>query len=222
MNKRFFWPLCSFILGVGVTAAIWFAVEGWTKLAHDDWHTAALLGSLLVVVGWIVTSANTLRHNELDLTLRVLDKRRSDQESTRRWSIINNYKPGRYVLKPPGPGADYPSDHEIYDAVWNEINSCEYISIGGIKGIYDDAMLRNELESDFLLLHRFSKEYIKWEQANLHDPAIWENFDKLCQRWGGENQTAAKTRSADVWDSGVILLMSAIADAVAVYLRWRK
>lgn len=80
-------------------------------------------------------------------------------------------------------------------------------------------MMRNEVEADFLLLHRFTRQFIAATQQDLKDPEIWENFEKLCKRWKADRAFARQ--KGDRLNAWILLTLAAIADASFAYLRWR-
>jgi Domain of unknown function (DUF4760) len=183
MPRGIFWFVSLIIILFGIAFAIWFGAEGWSKTVY---YAAPIIGSLLVATGWIVTSLNTITNNEREHTLRALSEYHRDQEIKTRWKIIYNYLGSGEILKPSGKNADYPSDHEIYDAVFEQLNACEYIAVGAMKGVYDNAMLKNDLEEEFVDFYKSVKDYIQAAQAEANDFEIWEWYCKLCERWVDE------------------------------------
>lgn len=132
VSRNIFWLVSFIIILCGIVFAIWFGAEGWSKTVY---FAAPIIGSLLVATGWIVTSLNTITNNEREHTLRVLSDYHRDNEIKSRWNTIYHYLDNSIILKPPGKEADYPSDHEIYDAAFEQLNACEYIAVGAMKGV---------------------------------------------------------------------------------------
>ena len=181
MPRSAFWGVSGTIVLIGIAFSVWFGQEGWPQ--QHVYLAAPVIGSLLVAVGWIVTSLNTITNNERTHTVQLLAAYQRDKETQGRWKIIEEYLPAGTILSPAGVGADYPSDHEIYDAVFEQLNECEYIAIGAMKGVYDNAMLKNDLEDRFVDLYRSVEGYIRAAQAEEGEPEIWEWYCKLCRRW---------------------------------------
>ena len=171
MPRIAFWFVCALIIVVGAVASVWFWNEG--SATNNTWHAAPVIGSLLVAVGWMVTSLNTIRSSELEYTLTLLGRYRVSAESQSRWEIISDHDPENTVLAPPDGKSDASEDDPVYDAVVGELNESEYIATGALKGVYDNEMLRYDLEPDFLLLYRFAIRYIEFVRVLDGDPEVW-------------------------------------------------
>lgn len=189
MTRWQFRGICWLIVVVGLAGVGWTTYEGFPQ--HNTWHAAALLGSLLVAIGWMVTSSNSIRSTEREQTLRVLSEYNSNETRDERWHVIVAEAPNDAMLRPPGSATE-DRDVPIYGAVYNELNACEYISIGALRHVYDDEMLRYALSPDFLRLYRFAQQYIVYVRREYRDPEVWECFTSLCDKWG--SQQAAESR----------------------------
>jgi hypothetical protein len=186
MQRWLFWTICGLIVVVGTGATILFAAEG----RPDSYYRAApILGSLLVAVGWMVTSLNAITNAETEHTLNLISQRAANAESkSRRDKIYKCFPNDDDVLPLPGESREYPKDDEIYDVVFNEINTSEYIALGALRGVYDNQMLRNEVESSFLKLNTLGKRYIPYIRETFNDAEIWEYFTELCDKWANERK----------------------------------
>jgi hypothetical protein len=212
MSKTWLWFVCGVIVAVGIGATAWFVVEGLSASPTNAWHAAPVIGSLLVAVGWMVTSLNVIRNRELEYTLRILADYRVSPESKTRWEIINGFLETKQTLSLKGN-----EDEPISGAVDGELNDYEFIASGAVRGIYDEAMLKYELGSDFLLLYRLAERYIQEFQADNDDTEIWEYFCKLCKKWIAEVETATdhSEKLAELF-----LCAAALAALFAPILRW--
>lgn len=178
MSRLSFRLACGLILLIGLVASGWLIYEGYPG---NIWHAAPIIGSLLVAAGWMVTNLNTMRSNEIEHTLKLLERYGLSTESIRRWDIINSYDPETTVLEPPGEYVTVPRDRDAYEALDGELDDCEYIATGVLKGVYDDKMLRHELEQSFFTLYRFGRKYIAHER--LEDKLYWIRFTTVCEKW---------------------------------------
>lgn len=181
MPKWTFWLVCYLIVAVGATASLWFIDEGWPDKCY---YAAPVIGALLVAVGWMVTSLNTVANNEKEHTLDLIATRRADEKSDERWKLIRHHFPRvDDVLEPRKNNPSYASDDELYSAVDKELNDGEFIAVGAFRGVYDNAMLRNELELQFFKLQKVAELYISDVRARDKDDEIWICFSKLCADW---------------------------------------
>jgi hypothetical protein len=182
MPKALFWVICIVIIAFGLTIASFFAFEG---KPNAYYYAAPVIGSLLVAIGWIVTSANTLKNNERDHTLKLISERAVNEEAKARRNLIYERFPNDdNVLPLPGETSEYPDGkHAIYLAVFEEINNNEYVAWGALQGIYDTALLRNEIEDYFLKLFTLGSRYIPYIRRSFGDDEIWEHFSRLCIKW---------------------------------------
>jgi hypothetical protein len=208
VSKPWFWVVCGLIVATGLTASVSFMVEGLPGHDTNTWHAAAVIGSLLVAVGWMVTSLNNIRSRELEYTLRLLANYRVSPESKNRWAIINEFLKTGQTLSLHGNKGE-----PICDAVSGELDDYEFIASGAMQGIYDNKILRYELRSDFALLYGLAEQYIQEIQVDDEDPEIWEYFCALCKRWA--EATDHSERNAKVF-----LCAAAFAALFLVILRW--
>ena len=181
MPKWVFWLVCYLIVAAGISASLWFIDEGWPDKCY---YAAPVLGALLVAVGWMVTSLNTASNNEKEHTLDLIARRRADEKSEKRWELIHQYFPGQDdVLEPRKNKPSYASNDDLYLAVHKELDDGEFIAVGALRSVYDDTMLRNELELQFLKLYKVAELYIPDIQERDKDKEIWICFCKLCRNW---------------------------------------
>jgi len=212
VSKTWFWVVCGLIVAIGLTTSVWFMAEGQPGHDTNTWHAAAVIGSLLVAVGWMVTSLNNVRSRELEYTLRILANYRVSPESKKRWEIINEFLLTGQTLSLEGN-----KGQPICDAVSGELDDYEFIASGAVQGVYDSKMLRYELRLDFALLYGLAKQYIQDIQVDDEDPEIWEYFCKLCKRWDASRDVDHSERNAELF-----LCAAALAGLLLPILRWNR
>jgi hypothetical protein len=213
VSKTWFWVVCGLIIAIGLAASVWFIVEGLPGHDTNTWHAAAVIGSLLVAVGWMVTSLNNIRSRELEYTLRVLAEYRVSPESKKRWGIINEFLKTAQTLSLRSNKGE-----PICEAVSGELDDYEFIASGAVQGIYDNKMLRYELRSDFTLLYGLAEQYIQEIQAEDEDPELWESFCKLCRQWLAEQEATTDNSERNV---KLFLCVAVTAGVLLLILRWR-
>ena len=76
MRKRVLWPIYGLVLLAKGLAIYILYVQEQSQPAHKYWHIAALGGSLIIAIGSIVASENTVRNAQLQhaLTISLADE----------------------------------------------------------------------------------------------------------------------------------------------------
>lgn len=170
------------IVVFGLATAAFFAFEG---RPNAYYYAAPVVGALLVSTGWIVTSANTIKNVERDHTLKVISEHAADEKSkVRRELIYKEFLEDAEILPLPGESERYPDgEHPVYLAVFDEINASEYVAWGALQGVYDNSLLKSEVEDYFLKLSVLGSRYIPYIRRSFSDEEIWEHFSRLCAKW---------------------------------------
>lgn len=206
---------------VALLALVLFVAEAWRNpTAGAYWHVAALVGSIIVAAGWIVTSENTVRNNARQHTIAVLLKH-DGEESKTRWKIINDALPGSATLgidcmlietkKPWG---------ELYDAVDTELNLYEFVAVGVIKEVFDEPIMRNSYRKDFLDVFHMAEPYIADVTSKDNEGDVWNNYSALCAKWGPSltNKYVQNQEKAAIFFLGFAFFMAILLP----FWRWSK
>jgi hypothetical protein len=174
------WTLYGLALAIAVGASCWFISEGWPDKGY---YAAPIIGSLIVSIGWIVTSENTIRNSQKDQTIKIVTATNHNHKAD--WGIVYRYLPGADdVLALPGESSVYPdAKHELYTAVDALLNDFDFIAVGALSGVYDRPLLENSLEPDFSTLYGLARRYIRYTQESEDDFEIWRPFCTLSERW---------------------------------------
>jgi Domain of unknown function (DUF4760) len=138
---------------------------------------------LIVAIGWIVTSENTIRNSQRDQTIKIVTSTNHTHKAE--WAIVYKYLPGADdVLALPGESSNYlDRKHELYAAVDDLLNDFDFVAVGALCGVYDRTMLRNNLEPDFTTLYDLARRYIRYTQESEDDFEIWRPFCRLSENW---------------------------------------
>lgn len=214
MHNRVLWTIYAVTFALGVGTAIWIA--GDATAGHLQ-SAVPILAALLVSIGWMVTALLTNLNNQRGRTIDTITTSKDGNAAC--WDIINEYVPSKTQLPlPDEPPLNFPDDHALYKTVDKLLNDFDFIALGATKGVYDTDMLYSALVNDFLDLQDTTRNYISQVQTQRNDPEIWIEFCKLCDKWRAE---PARLASGDIVATIVILLAAAVADAIAIFLRWR-
>lgn len=182
-----------YIAVVALAALAAFLLEAWRNPASGAyWHVAALVGSIIVAAGWIVTSENTVRNNARQHTIAVLLKH-DEEDANKRWKLINQALPGDSVL-----GMDCmlietkQTWAELYDAVDLQINTYEFIAMGIVEEVFDEPMMLNTYRNDFLSMYNLAEPYIANARAGVNSTDVWDNFCEVCVKWQSLQPTGGR------------------------------
>jgi hypothetical protein len=150
-----------------------FALEAWRYPSSGAyWHIAALIGSIIIAAGWIVTSENTVKNNARQHTITViLDYDRNPQHD-KNWAVIIKYLPGADDILGPPTASGIPDDHALYKAVNGELDYLEFIALGVLSEVFDNDMIKSAFQVDFITLYQTAKPYIDYERQT--DGEIWD------------------------------------------------
>jgi hypothetical protein len=181
MPKWLLGAIYSTIILTGVIFTVWFVAEGWHD--HDSARAAPVIGALLVAIGWMVTSENTIQNSARDHTIRVLLDYQSD-ESVKLWKTIRTFVPRPTALKLPGESDGYGEpDHEVFQAVDKQLDAYDFIALGVRFGVYNDSMLESALRPNFFDLYNLAGNYITYTRTLTGDQEVWAEFTSLCLNW---------------------------------------
>lgn len=169
---------------------IGFGLEAWRNPSTGAyWHVAALIGSIIIAAGWIVTSENTVRNNARQHTITVILDYDKNPQHDRNWKIIVRYLPGADDVLGPPLTSGLPEDHELYSAVDAETDYLEFIALGVLNEVFDDVMIKSAFQVDVMTLYQTAKPYIDYTREE--DVDVWDAFCRLAPEWDAKPPVAA-------------------------------
>ena len=128
MRRRVLWPIYGLVLLATGLAIYILYVQEQSQPAHQYWHIAALGGSLILAIGWIVASENTVRNAQRQHAITISLAYEYDRKSAERRRVIRKYLPTGLTQLVPDPAAKPEpippySDvaHELYEAIDYEL-----------------------------------------------------------------------------------------------------
>jgi hypothetical protein len=191
LPKWLLWPIYLTTLLIGLATIAW--LFSWP---NHSYYAAPVIGSLIVALGWIVASENTIRNSQHDQTIKAILSLKGP-ENERCWKLILKDLPGANdVLALPDSGLIYSESNRLYDAVDNLLNEFDFIALGARKGVYDRRMLRSALENDFITLYDLAANYISHTQRVEGDGEIWLDFCRLSTSWKKSAERTSTRRRA--------------------------
>lgn len=174
---------------VGIAAAVVLVLLGyesfWTK-DGEAWHMSIFAGSVLLTIGWIVSTEVTInsarkRHTIDLITYYIFNPQRTDDRT-----LIKRYLP-RHVDELNNTIVDFNDEtHELTTAVDRELNFFEFLAIGINRGDLDDDLAKRCLKSIFCNFHDQVEHYI--EHWRNQDNTTWEHLGPLCKKWLGGSE----------------------------------
>lgn len=170
-----------------------FLIESWKNPTSGAfWHVAALVGSIIVAAGWIVTSENTVRNNARQHTIAVILDYDKSERRDRNWITILKYLPGADDVLGPPSVSQLPADHEIYKVIDSELDYVEFIALGILSETFDRDMAKSAFHADFITLFQTASPYVDYVRAD--DAEVWEAFCQVCSTWNVKPLVASPKR----------------------------
>jgi hypothetical protein len=178
--RLIYWVAASIALG----SLAGLAYEAQQAGSGNYYHLAPLIGSLLVALGWIVTTQTMIKTNMRQHTITVMLHYDSANVSQQHRKVIIEYLPEPNSVVVPGdkiPSYDT-ENHPFYEALDYELNQFDFMGNGVFSGVLDEELLRGSLDSKFLYYYTCAKPYIDYTQG-IYGKRVWGSFCALCERW---------------------------------------
>ena len=176
-------------------AYILFWLWGHPSLAY----LGPFFGSILITIGWMVTSHITVRNAQRQHTVTIISHYNEDKSSQEFGSLIVKYWPDATTPIAPRDGADNAADyncrqipsfdaayHELFAAMDYELNALEFMSVAVFNETMDEQMLKDSLKTRFTLSRKLMRLYIEARRQQ-YGTTIWCNFSALCDKWENES-----------------------------------
>ncbi len=193
MRRGTLWLIYGLVLaGSGLAIYVLYAQEQ-SESPHQYWHIATLVGSLIIAIGWIVASGNTVRNAQRQHAITISLAYEYDAKSAERRKTIRRYLATGRTQLIPSQGSDPPIPpysevaHELYEAVDYELNFMDFIANGVLSETLDNTLIRNGMQSQFFYRYYQAKPYV--QAVRRQNRRIWSSFVEICDEWGFDAYT---------------------------------
>jgi len=146
------------------------------------WHAATFFGSILITVGWVVTSETAIRNAKRQHTISLITSHMSDPTRISNRKVIKKALPTydtKLTLDKAGSFDD--ETLPLLEAIDMELNFYEFAAAGIQSDDIDEALLRECLRGQFCNLYRQNEDYINhWRSKR---SLTWQHLSAMYQRW---------------------------------------
>ena len=158
--------------------------------AGDLWHVGPFLGSILVTVGWVVTSETAIRNSKRQHTIALITNHIGDPARAANRKIIqatlitNDTRLTPPMLTASAPAGTHPFDNTadpLLVAIDSELNFYEFAAAGIVSDDIDETLLRNCLRGQFCTFYAQTDDYIRHWRAKRAQ--TWEYIAAMNVRW---------------------------------------
>ena len=156
-----------------------------TSAASDQiYRLAPFIGSLLVAVGWIVTSEVNIGNSRRQHTITLITQHAFDAQRAANRDIIKQSLPSFRTRLQPGPTIDFDDENAtLLKAIDLELNFYEFLAVGVASGNLDERLIRESLGSQFKAFYIQVEAYIAhWRAKN---DKTWRELSRMYTRWLG-------------------------------------
>ena len=180
MRHRFWIYL---IVGVAAAAVLGSLYQEIIKQDGKVWNAAPFLGSLLITIGWIVTSEVAIGNSRRQHTITLITQHAFDVTRAANRDIIKLTLPS-YQSKLMASMADFADETlPLLKAIDLELNFYEFLAVGVVRGDLDEQLIRRSLQSQFMNFYLQAEDYIIfWQSRN---KATWSELSAMYTRWRG-------------------------------------
>ena len=145
------------------------------------WHAAPFLGSILIAVGWVVTSEVNIKSSQRQHTIVLITQHLLDPNRALNRATIKTVLPTHDTKFTPQMVPFDNETHEVIKALDVELNFYEFIAAGARRYDLDEKLLKQCLRGMFCNFHEQCKDYIAyWRNKS---PTIWCEITWLRRRW---------------------------------------
>ena len=147
----------------------------------EIWHAAPFLGSMLIAIGWIVTSEANIRSSKRQNTIMLITQHLLDNNRTKNRTTIRKTLPTYETNFTPQMVSFDDEDHELIKALDIELNFYEFIAAAARRDDLDEKLLKVCLRGMFTHFHKQCSDYIKHWQTKNSD--TWSQMDWMRRKW---------------------------------------
>lgn len=149
------------------------------------WHVAAFAGSILITIGWIVTSANVTKNSQRQHTISAALAYNNNRTVSEHWKTIRRYFPDETAVLEPGVNRVPPYQdrtHPLYRAIDYILDEYEFMALGVNTEAFDAYMVDNAMGYKFAYFYKQMRNYIEHCRRTAGNE-LWLEYTSLCDRW---------------------------------------
>jgi hypothetical protein len=180
--RRRFWV---YIL-VGAVVASYLGLFIHDTAGRPDQTTllAPFIGSILVSIGWVVTSEVNIGNSRRQHTITLITQHVFDAQRAANRDIIKKTLPSFESKLLPTLPIDFDDETSpLLKAIDLELNFYEFLAVGVASGNLDESLMRQSLGSQFIAFYVQVEAYIAhWRAKNTK---TWRELSLMYTRWIG-------------------------------------
>ncbi|HKX09042.1 MAG TPA: DUF4760 domain-containing protein [Stellaceae bacterium] len=149
---------------------------------HQEWQITVLLGSSLIVLGWIFTNEMAIYNSRKQHTISLITQLVTSGQRVRDMKTIRKSLPRRAPVTQ--TAFDYTDEaHPLAQAIDRELNFLEFIAIGVNSGDLEETMTKKMLSGVVIFFVGQVRDYIDFWRRR--DRETWQELCALYDRWNG-------------------------------------
>ena len=150
-------------------------------------YLAPFLGSVLITIGWIVASENTIKNAQRQQSVSIVLYYNGDKVGQKHRATIVEFLPDpKTILQ---PGGELPSfgdeGHPLLRAIDYELNFFEFVAVGVRREVLHEGLIKDSFYTNFLQMRDSCRQYIAYVQGR-YGPTVWVHYSWICDKWGKE------------------------------------
>ncbi len=177
--RRRFWVYVAVGIAAGAVLTLLYK-----EIALPDgkfWNAAPFLGSILVTIGWIVTSEVNIGNSRRQHTIALVTHHAFDPTRAANRDTIKQTLP-TYKTKLTATMADFGNETlPLLKAIDLELNFYEFLALGMASGDLDEHLIRRSLRGQFVSFYQQTEDYIDFWR--LQDRRTWVELAAMYTRW---------------------------------------
>jgi hypothetical protein len=147
---------------------------------NQEWQITILLGSSLIVMGWVFTNEMAIQNSRKQHTISLITQLVTSSQRVRDMKTIRKSLPNRAAVSP--AVFNYTDEaHHLAQAIDRELNFFEFIAIGINSGDLEEKMARRMLRGMVTFFVGQVRDYIDFWRRR--DSETWEDVCALYERW---------------------------------------
>lgn len=156
------------------------------------WHAAPFFGSMLITVGWIVTSEMSIRNSKKQHTIGLINQHRFGAIREKNLTAIQKILPTTDAILTSGVANFDEEGNESLRAIDAELNFYDFAAAAVRRDDIDEALLQACLHGQLTNLYKQTELYINhWRKK---DPLIWCDVVRMRNRWARRPPKIVHTR----------------------------
>ncbi len=169
------------ITAVGASWVLYLEAAG---QPDELWHVAPFFGSVLITLGWVVTSEVNIRNSRRQHTIGLITQHAFDATRIANREKIKERLPS-YRTKLTNDIVNFDDENDtLLKAIDLELDYYEFLAVAVKNDDVNERMLLDCLKTQFCHFHEQNKEYIgHWQKSR---PSVWEHQTKMYRRWIGK------------------------------------